>query len=280
MKALCPACERPVSEKEIVVSALTSDFSSRSGRRFAAPEYAECPACRIRVSLQPPDLGSVSSLARGGVYAASDFRDLRDERAAAATYLRLLPRKTFSSALEIGCGHGEFLRALRDRGATRLLGYEPDSSVAPIAGVEIRARTWDANAEPQESFELIACLQTLEHLPDPRAQLSSFRRHLRPDGILLLCSHDFSHPVNRLLGRHSPILDPQHLHLFTPRGLTALLRATGWTILARGHYWNSYPVATWARLAPLPAGMKNLAQGISWKIPLPAGNQFVLATVS
>lgn len=272
MNAHCPACDRRVGGRGVRALKLDSDFSSRSGQRFPAPDYAECDRCRILVSLDrfPPE-----RLAEA--YAHAAFRDARDESAAAKTYVSLLPRDTYASVLEIGCGEGAFLRALRERGSGRLLGFEPDRAVRTSPGLEIRPEAWDAARDLGETFDLVACLQTLEHLPDPRAQLRSFRRHMKPDGLLFLCCHDPSHAVNRAMGKASPIFDPQHFHLFSPEGLRHLLNGAGFSVRRSRSYWNRYPISTWARLAPGPRTFKRAIGLLPGSLPLPAGNFFVLA---
>lgn len=272
VNARCPACDRPVGERGVRTVTLASDFSSRSGQRFPAPDYAECGRCRILVSL---DRFPSEQLA--DAYAHAAFRDARDETAAAKTYVSLLPRRRFSSVLEIGCGEGAFLHALRERGSGRLLGFEPDRAVPAAPGLEIRPEVWEPARDLGETFDLVACLQTLEHLPDPRAQLRSFRRHLKPDGLLFLCCHDPSHAVNRAMGKASPIYDPQHFHLFSPEGLRHLLDGAGFSIRRSRSYWNRYPISTWARLAPGPRALKKTLGLLPGSLPLPAGNFFVLA---
>src|SRR5207245_2817162 len=72
------------------------------------------------------------------------------------------------------------------------------------------------------SFDLICCFQTMEHVSAPRALAESCWRLLRPGGLLSLVTHDYRAPINRLLGRRSPIIDVAHLQLYCRSSLTEL----------------------------------------------------------
>jgi hypothetical protein len=62
-----------------------------------------------------------------------------------------------------------------------------------------------------------------------------------------------------LLGRRSPIIDIEHLQLFSPNNLTFLLEKANFKQIAVESFRNSYPLRYWLRLAPLPMKQKVLA---------------------
>jgi len=84
--------------------------------------------------------------------------------------------------LEIGCGKGEFLATLCEKGANQ--GYGFDQSVEPgrIAGLKAGSVTFaneffgDRHASLQPDF--ICCRHVLEHIEDPVAFLTGIRRAL------------------------------------------------------------------------------------------------------
>ena len=70
---------------------------------------------------------------------------------------------------------------------------------------------------------MICCFQTLEHVPDPRQLVEEAFALLEPGGLLALITHNADGALNRMLGRRSPIIDIEHLQLFSPDNMTFLL---------------------------------------------------------
>lgn len=138
------------------------------------------------------------------------------------------------SALDLGCGDGRLSAAID---ATRL-------TLADVSGVALERaarRLPDATPVPLEpdaplpfadnAFDLVLCVETLEHVRDVQLLLSEARRVLVPGGRLAVTT-----PVHsRLTGldiairgfeRRFPPLSP-HLRFFTRRSLARLLDEMG-----------------------------------------------------
>jgi SAM-dependent methyltransferase len=138
--------------------------------------------------------------------------------------------------LDLGCGAGRFVAALREAGADVVgveiaeAALERARAVAP--GADLR-RLEDDGTIPLEhaSVDLVWCSEVLEHAADVAALLHETRRVLRPDGRLLVTVpyHGRVKDVLLALGRFETHFDPlgQHLRFFTRRALAATLDATG-----------------------------------------------------
>jgi SAM-dependent methyltransferase len=113
-----------------------------------------------------------------------------------------------------------------------------------------------------ESFDLICCFQTLEHVTDPRELVEASKRLLRKDGLLALVTHDYRAPVNRILGRRSPIIDIEHLQIFCRPSLSHLLTSAGLKTVTIESFANVYPLSYWLKLAPIPASLKEAVLGL------------------
>lgn len=89
--------------------------------------------------------------------------------------------------LDYGCGGGEMLRRLRPR-ALRACGVDVDPEVlASISGVETYAiREGEPLPFAEDSFDVITCLEVIEHVADERQTLRELARVLRPGGLLVL----------------------------------------------------------------------------------------------
>ena len=89
-------------------------------------------------------------------------------------------------------------------------------------------------------------------MPDPLALCRDAARLLVPGGALVLVGHDRRAPVNRVMGKRSPVFDIEHLQLFSQPSMRRLLAEAGLEGVGGRHIVNRYPVRYWMRLAPLP----------------------------
>ena len=110
--------------------------------------------------------------------------------------------------LEVGCGEGVVLATLGARlPGTRLDGLELDETALSQARARCPGATLvrgDACALPFEdqSFDLVVCLEVLEHLPEPGRALRELRR-VASGGCLLSVPHEpFFRAGNLLRGKN------------------------------------------------------------------------------
>ena len=90
--------------------------------------------------------------------------------------------------LDIGCGYGEFLTALKSTVGTKsaLMGSEPNRRKAHYAqerGLDVAYHDLD---DLPDKFTHISLLNVFSHLPEPVGFLSRARDHLEPGGELLI----------------------------------------------------------------------------------------------
>ena len=103
------------------------------------------------------------------------------------------------SILDIGCGNGLCLGALRGRGHRGLI-YGADlspgmlQSARPLAGAA-PLLVVDAQALPfaDNSLDVTLAMHMLYHVPDRRVAIAEMRRVLRPDGVALVVTNSESH---------------------------------------------------------------------------------------
>jgi len=69
-------------------------------------------------------------------------------------------------------------------------------------------------------------------------------------------THDYRSPINRLLGKRSPIIDIEHMQLFSKRSARHLFESAGYADVTVKAFVNTYSLRYWMRLAPLPRGIK------------------------
>jgi SAM-dependent methyltransferase len=137
--------------------------------------------------------------------------------------------------LDLGCGAGRFLRALREAGAdpvgVELARGAVERARANAPGVDVELVDENGSLPfAHGSFDLVWCSEVLEHIPDVGHALLEARRVLRPDGRILLTVPFHSRPLAAAIAltRFEAHFDPlgQHVRFFTRRSLrTALIHA-------------------------------------------------------
>jgi SAM-dependent methyltransferase len=219
------------------------------GGRFAV---VRCDGCGlVRTDPRPEDLGAhypagdyysfrppaePTARERARVRGAYGLNGVpRAERALAALgrdrLMPGLPPGPPGDVLDVGCGSGEFLLALREAG-WRPHGIEisePAVEAARAAGLDgVRCGDLLEAGYGEESFDAVRFWHSLEHVPSPRAQLTEAARVLRPGGSLTIGVPNFGSFLARRTGERWYYLDlPRHLHHFEPETLSRLVADCG-----------------------------------------------------
>jgi SAM-dependent methyltransferase len=269
----CPTCgstddSRLFAEQRLDFSALDEHaFASRKRPEHMRLRLVACPGCDLAYASPVP---SPEALARA--YDAAAFDSAEEARYAARSYagalqdlLASLPDR--GGALDIGTGEGAFLTELLKLGFTEVGGVEPSAAPIEVAdpGVAglIEHGVFRPGIRPAGSLSLVTCFQTIEHVPDPAELVRDAVALLKPGGAFVLVCHNRRAPVNRALGMRSPIVDVEHMQLFSPQSVDELLRRGGLRDVGHRTIRNRYPIRYWTRLLPLPDGpRKLLASGL------------------
>jgi len=137
--------------------------------------------------------------------------------------------------LDVGCGRGDLGAAVVRRG-WRVSGVEPSPeacTVARVQGVEAREGTLDSADFADGSFDAIVMRHSLEHVPDPVADLGRVFRLLRRGGLLVTSVPNFDSWERRRFGGAWFHLDlPRHRTHFTPQSLRLALSKGGFDVLS------------------------------------------------
>jgi SAM-dependent methyltransferase len=174
---LCPLCSssdtsKIFAEADFNVESLDSfAFASRKMPEYMHYRLVECPACDL---LYANPLPCEECLAEG--YRDAAYDSSVEAHYAAATYSDLLSGiiarlPDCYGALDIGAGDGAFLEYLLELGFNQIIGVEPSRAPIAVARFDIRPllreENFSCDAFASESFSLVTCFQTLEHLHNP-----------------------------------------------------------------------------------------------------------------
>jgi 2-polyprenyl-3-methyl-5-hydroxy-6-metoxy-1,4-benzoquinol methylase len=132
------------------------------------------------------------------------------------------------TALDIGCGSGEWLYVLKSSGLSPT-GIEIDAHYAEFGrqeyGVDIRTGSlW--SVEMAAAFDILTLFHVLEHLPNPVESLEHVRGWTKDGGLLAIevpnAASPNQHPAKRF--------HPAHVVGFTPGSLALAVARSGWLL--------------------------------------------------
>jgi len=286
----CPICGAGTDHSEPFLSdsrderlLSASSFASRKVPEYMSHAMVRCRVCDLAYVDRPPSVDELAANYHSADYdSAEEAEDAADAYACAIAPV-LSKLRSHDAALEIGTGTGAFLDRLSQAGFRELVGIEP--STAAIDAAPAHRRTWiregifEGSDFPPESFDLICCFMTLEHVQDPGALVAAAHRLLRPGGVFVGVTHNRRAWLNKLLGRRSPIVDVEHMQLFSPRSSANLLTLNGYSDVGGASFRNRYRPSYWLRLVPMSRPLKDRLTTTlrgSWldarRIPLNVGN--------
>ncbi len=151
-------------------------------------------------------------------------------------------------SLDIGCGAGGTVNLLGTWGEA--WGVDPDAGALALAQARgipaerlVQASMASLTPFASNRFDLITCLDVLEHAPDPVPALAEVFRVLTPGGMAL-----FTVPADPRLWSDRD-LRLHHRVRYTPAQLRAELSAAGFEILrvTHTHFFYYWPFRLWLR---------------------------------
>jgi len=139
------------------------------------------------------------------------------------------PFRQTGRLIDIGYGEGGLLDAAQRRGWS-CYGTEVDLRALEVG----RRRGWVVGSPgcdelfPEEGFDVVTMIEFLEHVSEPEEFLKAALRLLRRGGTIYLTTPNAQSLNRRLLGlRWSVICPPEHLTIWTARGLRGALARAG-----------------------------------------------------
>jgi len=185
----------------------------------------------------PKELAKFASLAQSWWDPAGPSKPLHELNPVRLRYVESAARLINARALDVGCGGGILSEAMARRGA-HVLGIDLSQAVLDVAelhaleaklAVEYQAvAAEELAAAAPGSFDLITCMEMLEHVPDPAATLRALAALVKPGGDVIVST------LNRTpLAFAVAIVGAEYIARMLPRGTHEYLKFIRPSELAR-----------------------------------------------
>ena len=141
--------------------------------------------------------------------------------------------------LDIGCGGGDFLWAMKRLG-WNVLGVESDPQASALAqrrGLRVLSGPFEEVEIPGESVDHITMNHIIEHVYNPIAVMDKCYHLLKPGGTVVVCTPNAGSLGHRRFRTHwRPLEPPRHLYCHSPATMRTLLQRCGFTCI---RIWTS-----------------------------------------
>jgi 2-polyprenyl-6-hydroxyphenyl methylase/3-demethylubiquinone-9 3-methyltransferase len=174
------------------------------------------------INVDPLELEKFSQLAHRWWDPGSEFKPLHDINPLRLDYIDRIAELKGKRVLDVGCGGGILSEAMAARGASVTgidLGEKP-LKVAQLhlleSGLQVDYRlvaAEDLEQEMPNAFDIVTCMELLEHVPDPAATVRACAGLVRPGG------HVFVSTINRNLKSYVlAVVGAEYVLKLLPRG--------------------------------------------------------------
>jgi 2-polyprenyl-3-methyl-5-hydroxy-6-metoxy-1,4-benzoquinol methylase len=240
--ALCGAEEWDVHYESTLLSenGLNPEFFRCTSSSYGHhPQIVKCRHCG-HIYTNPrwsdEDLNAAYSNVEDVVYAAErEGRELTFQE-----HLRDM-EQTFGppggrSLLDVGAYIGVFVEAAVAAG-WNASGVEPSLWAVELANqrkIPVNQGTLDDVLNRGQTVDVITLWDVIEHLPEPKREISKTIKLLNPGGYLVIHTMDIDSRIARLMGRKWPWLMDMHLHYFSQDSMANMLDEVGYEVIKIG----------------------------------------------
>lgn len=124
-----------------------------------------------------------------------EFKPLHDINPLRLGYIDSFAQLAGKRVLDVGCGGGILSESMATRGAAHVIGIDmaekslqtaqAHAAAEGVDNIDYRCiRVEDLAAEQPHSFDVVTCMEMMEHVPDPAAIVKACSELVKPDGMV------------------------------------------------------------------------------------------------
>jgi 2-polyprenyl-6-hydroxyphenyl methylase / 3-demethylubiquinone-9 3-methyltransferase len=149
------------------------------------------------INVDPLELEKFSQLAHHWWDPTSEFKPLHDINPLRLDYIDRIAGLRGKAVLDVGCGGGILAERMAERGA-RVTGIDLAEKPLKVAELHLRESgqqvdyrmisAEDLAREARHAFDVITCMEMLEHVPEPSATVRACGELLKPGGVVFFAT--------------------------------------------------------------------------------------------
>ncbi len=139
------------------------------------------------MNVDPAELEKFNALAHRWWDPAGDFRPLHDINPLRMEWIAGHAELAGAAVLDVGCGGGILAESMARRGA-RVTGIDLSEKALRVAQLHLHESKLDIRYEKSSvedyagEFDVVTCMELLEHVPQPASMVAACARLVRPGG--------------------------------------------------------------------------------------------------
>jgi 2-polyprenyl-6-hydroxyphenyl methylase/3-demethylubiquinone-9 3-methyltransferase len=188
-------------------------------------------------NVDPAELSKFAALAQSWWDPKGPSKPLHDLNPLRLRYVQAIAPLEHRQVLDVGCGGGILSESMARAGA-QVLGIDLAQAVLDVAEmhaieakIDVSYRAVSAEnlaLERPAAFDVVTCMEMLEHVPDPAATLAALRKLVKPGGDIIVST------LNRNLKAFAvAIVGAEYVARVLPRGTHEYLKFIRPSELAR-----------------------------------------------